>query len=108
MIQKLDRCVALLFGTHACKHSSNLVVSFCCRACESALSFREKSSKLLEEAHRALGRVEQVGHWCMREMSSQPHRSADMRFASHPLATLSSRNTSLQERIDLSGADTAE
>ncbi len=29
--------------------------------CENALSYREKSSKLLEEAHRALGRLEQVG-----------------------------------------------
>lgn len=28
---------------------------------ENALSYREKASKLLEEAHRALGRLEQVG-----------------------------------------------
>lgn len=28
--------------------------------CENAVSFREKASKLLEEAHRTLGRLEQV------------------------------------------------
>lgn len=31
------------------------------KAVSSAKSYREKASRLLEEAHRALGRLEQVG-----------------------------------------------